>query len=518
MSRSFYDVSNHKRKYFRDPTTPRIPQSFKYNGVNKEQWNLFVQKHTEELMKIGKGYLLNEEELRRRRTPPLRPPIIPVPHHETNAAANIRVTNQRRDDREYEKAKERYDRDQREMEADFDLALACAGDLCTDRIKTDIFSTLNEQEYRGLSASQKYQRIMSKLKNVYGPCNQGDVEALRRILNTLDGDELGWQRAIQTFDQTVTSMEMTVMRAPDGTELYQERRPQLPEPPAADANEEQINEYHQQVIAAVTAANELPRTALNYRPTDEQLKVYLINALKRSKISQYYNISTQSVLDRNLNWTYRDIRKDIIALAQKDIQDAAYFNIKRVYSPDQIRMRGASEARVQRSQREYQHGHRYYQHRVTSSAARSAGHERSKSRSRSRDRASASSSKYGNEGNSKGDSKKVTISSITCFNCGKAGHAASECISTKCGTCGGNFDSADERRIHYGQFHAKTARTTGPRGRYHGRERHDRSRSRSPGYHHRSAASSPGRTPNLRAHYAECDDHDGARVEELLED
>ena len=308
------------------------------------------------------------------------------------------------------------------------------------------------------------------------------------------------------------------MRAPDGTELYQERRPQLPEPPAADANEEQINEYHQQVIAAVTAANELPRTALNYRPTDEQLKVYLINALKRSKISQYYNISTQSVLDRNLNWTYRDIRKDIIALAQKDIQDAAYFNIKRVYSPDQIRMRGASEARVQRSQREYQHGHRYYQHRVTSSAARSASHERSKSRSRSRDRASASSSKYGNEGNSKGDSKKVTISSITCFNCGKAGHAASDCISTKCGTCGGNFDSADERRIHYGQFHAKTARTTGPRGRYHGRERHDRSRSRSPGYHHRSAASSPGRTPNLRAHYAECDDHDGARVEELLED
>ena len=130
-------MSNHKRKYFRDPTTPRIPQSFKYNGVNKEQWNLFVQKHTEELMKIGKGYLLNEEELRRRRTPPLRPPIIPVPHHETNAAANIRVTNQRRDDREYEKAKERYDRDQREMEADFDLALACAGDLCTDRIKTD---------------------------------------------------------------------------------------------------------------------------------------------------------------------------------------------------------------------------------------------------------------------------------------------------------------------------------------------------------------------------------------------
>jgi hypothetical protein len=141
-------MGNHKRKYFRDPTTPRIPQLFKYNGVNKEQWNLFVQKHTEELMKIGKGYLLNEEELRRRRTTPIRPPIIPVPH---NAAANIRVTNQRRDDREYEKAKERYDRDQREMEADFDLALACAGDLCTDRIKTDIFSTLNEQEYRCLS-------------------------------------------------------------------------------------------------------------------------------------------------------------------------------------------------------------------------------------------------------------------------------------------------------------------------------------------------------------------------------
>jgi hypothetical protein len=187
---------------------------------------------------------------------------------------------------------------------------------------------------------------MSKLKNLYGPCNQGDVEALRRILNKLDGDELGWQRAVQTFDQTVTSMEMTVMRAPDGTELYQERRPQLPERPAADANEEQINEYHQQVIAAVMAANELPRVPLNYRPTDEQLKVYLINALKRSKISQYYSISTKSVLNRNLNWTYKDIRKDIIALAQKDIQDAAYFNVKKVYSPDHIRLRGASEQRL----------------------------------------------------------------------------------------------------------------------------------------------------------------------------
>ena len=86
-----------------------------------------------------------------------------------------------------------------------------------------------------------------------------------------------WSRVPQSLDQTAPSMAMTAMKAPDGPHVHhQERSPQLPEPPAEGANEDQVRSGHRHSPAGQVRSSQQgqPQThfqehpSMTGRPTD----------------------------------------------------------------------------------------------------------------------------------------------------------------------------------------------------------------------------------------------------------
>jgi hypothetical protein len=468
-------------------------KNFKYDGKDKSKWVELMQIVHEKLLVNEIGYITNPAELDQRRREPPEPAIIPLRPNETRAEANIRTTTQNRIDAEYRKARDRWYTDNRHIDNAFGLALTILMGLCTLPIKADVYGWLSEAPQNTLSAQAKYNAAVDRLGSRWGLRNQSDIEVLRDTLNNLDGDDLGWSEAIQIFDQTVVSMEMTPMRAPDGTIAYQHAVPDIPPRPAPDATPEEWEQYREDIVNAVENARGARGAPLNYRPTDAQLKEYLLAALRRSRISKYFNITNEAVKTRNLNWTYREIRQDILDLAQKDATDETVRKArKRMRSPDEYRYRNANYA-----DRDHRRGYSYSSTRRRDQDNYDEMQIQENSRNahvQSRDAQSPSRDNH-QQSRDKSDTQR------TCRNCGATGHMARECPDPKCGICEGVFPDTASRRKHWSNVHAAHISLRADR---------ERQRNRSPGnsgkgrvrFRSNSRSGSPGRTPRHSRSYA----------------
>lgn len=518
-SRSYFN-NNKRPKYFRDPSAPRIASSWRYNGEDKSEWNFFIQKRNESFLKSSINYINDPEEVENRKREPETAEIIPIGPREDRSDENRRRIEQDRINRAYGKAQEKWEKDKRLMEEHFGLAITLVAELCSSIIKSDLYSHINGADFIATNNEAKYEAISQRLLLKYGPHNQGDVEALRNILISMNGDETGWQRAIQLFDQTITSMEMTLQRDEQGNPVYDEVPLVYPTRPDDDAGPVAWEQYRynlQDAVDDVTNARGPPR---NYRPTDLQLKEYLLEALRRSKVSKYYRICNDAVLARNINWTYQQIRQDVSDLADREAQDNSRMTSRRPhFDPDTIRLRSSNSSsshghRTHKSHREYEGGRRYKDYK-RSRSAESDSHRGRSSKRTARSRSSSHSADRRDH--------SVTFNTAKCLNCGEEGHMVKDCPSLRCSTCGDVFATAELRRAHWGNNHARHAKAQykymsdqGRRQSYSS-SRHSSSNqsSTAPSSHtrrnvgtserSRSRSRSVGRTPYRKAYYQASD-------------
>lgn len=340
----------------------------------------------------------------------------------------------------------------------------------------------------------KYAAVSSRLQTKYGPHNQGDVEALRNILLYLNGDEMGWQRAIQVFDQTITSMEITLQKDEQGNPTYDEVPVTYPNLPDDNAVAEEWEQYRYSLQDAVAEARAAIGPPKNYRPTDLQLKEYLLESLRRSKVSKYFKISDDAVLARNTHWTYQQIRQDVSDLADREAQDkASQSNRRPHYDPETIRLRSSNSLssysqRTHKSHREYESGRRYNDYKRPHSPDsyrhnNSSTKQHRRSRSHSADRQNHS----------------VTFSNLKCLNCREEGHMVKECPSLVCGECGEKFTTAEMRRSHWGKTHGRRHSYKANSSQHHSSHQHEH-RERSASASSRSRSGSEGHTPYRTAY------------------
>ena len=460
---------------------PREPK-FVYDGKDKTKWNKLIRLHEEELAKRKISYISNPEILQERRLMPVRQPILPVPAHENRTAENIRITTQRRADDDYKMAYERYMDDSRKIQEAFATAITVITSFCTEEIIQDVHSTIRTPEMATRSAEQQYHVAMQRLRDSWGPRDQTDVEALRKQLINIDGDDKGFEKAILKFDNLVYAMEQTPKRGADGNIEYQEVRPVFPPPLHVGATEEEQQAWNQQVGVAYAAALAQRGPPKNHRPTEEQLKEYILRALGKSKQAAYRNLSIDALREESRNWTYASIRQNILNIARKqDLEDGRRY--KRKFEP--YEPKGAREA-IQENRRSYS------QERSCRDSSRKNeqlnDHERSAS-------AQSREGRY-----SKTEEGPRVPYTMRCNNCGQPSHIARDCPERKCGICGATFSSASERKTHWMDTHRKHVTLRLARG--------DR-RSASPKYEgrgrskSRSNSRSPGRTPSYRRnHYS----------------
>ena len=117
-NRSYFN--NPKRpRYYKDPSTPRIASSWRYNGEDKSEWNFFIQKRNESFLKNSINYITDPNELEIRKTEPVTAEIITVALREDRDQENRRKIEQERINRAYGKAQEKWEKDKRLMEEHF---------------------------------------------------------------------------------------------------------------------------------------------------------------------------------------------------------------------------------------------------------------------------------------------------------------------------------------------------------------------------------------------------------------
>lgn len=465
-----------------EPTYPR----FTYDGKDKTKWNKLLRMHGEELAKKRISYITNPQTLAERRVMPVRQPIAPVPHPESKTNENIRITTQRRMDDDYKMAYERYLDDGRKIQEAFATAITVITSFCSEEIKQDIHSHITTPGMITRSAEDQYNAAMARLRDRWGPSDQTDVEALRKKLINIDGDDKGFEHAILTFDNLVYSMEQTPKRGADGNIEYEDVRPAFPPPLHVGATAEEQQAWNQQVGQAYAIALEQRGPPRNHRPTEEQLKEYILRALSKSKQSAYRSLSIDAIREENRHWTYSSIRQNILNIARKQAVDdglrARYH--KRKY--DDYETRGARE-----NHREERLSYSQDRHQDNSSRKGDIAEDRERSHERS---ASAQS----REGRGP--------TTMRCNNCASPGHMAKDCPEKKCGVCDQVFASANERKAHWMDTHRKHIIL---------QSAHENRRTRSPKYdgrgrsRSRSNSRSPGRTPAYRRnHYSGYDTED----------
>lgn len=286
-----------------------------------------------------------------------------------------------------------------------------------------------------MSIQQRVQAIFNRLESFHGPHSSVDVQHLRQNLATdLDPTILGWNTYLRKFYSTVTTLEQLHQKDPTTNAVIRGPRPApVPVPDPIITNDPTVDtprykKYHDDVKAAeakVLADYPNGGPPLNFKPSDTELKGYLLRWAKASSIQPINKVHSDSL--ENVSWNYSDIYNKLKIVAE-DMEDKGP-----------------------------RHGNSSHQ---TSSGPQHHSSNSHNNSSSSND-PSVRNIKQ-NEHNKK------------CSNCGGA-HNSWECPVTTChfpGCNAGKFDSAAKRLAHFTEVHRSQHRNNhsgrGPGGRTSG--------------------------------------------------
>jgi len=341
--------------------------AWEYTGKDKSDWAHLWSAFKLNLIEKDIAYIMVETEVHQRMTPPAIPVPVVIPAGENVNERTAREFHQDLAMNDYKELSKLYRKYQKDIPKDFKVAEKVLLDLLAKPVKEDMTQFMDGPVYNSILGEEaRYKALWNYLHKKYGPYFASDVAKLRQKLMDMDGDHDGWRNAYHMFNQTVATMQAIPKRDGLGNPM---------------------------VIANIP---------LNWRPLDDELKVYLQQALERSKNPAFKDIWYRSIQAVNQAWTYLSICQEIDAYLQYEQQTDPHSERK-------------------------------------SKVAYSARSSENDSNPRKKARTATSDVKKS------ADDRK-------CKNCGKP-HMGQRCTSTKCGVCGKNFSSTLERFNHWVEAH-----------------------------------------------------------------
>jgi hypothetical protein len=338
-----------------------------YTGKDKSDWAHLWSAFKLNLIEKDIAYIMVEAEVTQRLQPPEIPIPVAIPAEENVNERTVREFQQDLAMNEYKELAKLHRKYTKEVPKDYKVAEKVLLDLLAKPLKEDMTQFMDGPVYNAVVGEQlRYNALWNYLHKKYGPYFASDVAKLRQKLMDMDGDADGWRNAYHMFNQTVATMQAIPKRDGAGNPL---------------------------VVANIQ---------LNWRPQDDELKVYLQQALERSKNPAFKDIWYRSIQAVNQAWTYLSICQEIEAYLQYEQQTDPHSERK-------------------------------------SKVAYSAKSSDNDSNPRKRARTATSDAKK------PADDRK-------CKNCGKS-HMGQRCTSTKCGVCGKNFSTTQERFNHWVETH-----------------------------------------------------------------
>jgi hypothetical protein len=181
---------------------------------------------------------------------------------------------------------------------------------------------LNSDPINRLDPETKYRRLCQYFRERWEPHSSLDVAKIKSDLTSMRGDDPGWRKYLQNFNYFVGSLEQTLQRDANDAIIYgpspaavYPARP-LATAPAAD---------HTAYIVACQLADEIRDAkfphggpALNHKPTDAELKKFLLDALAASTLRAYQTLYQQYCNRSSTGKTYQDLYNDIHDLVKYD--------------------------------------------------------------------------------------------------------------------------------------------------------------------------------------------------------
>ena len=247
----------------------------------------------------------------RRKTIPAAPINLPIPPFlETDAERESRVRDQKRLDDSYKSLMESHRTYADKLETDYATAIGIVLQHVSTAIRTDLTLVIEGEALANQSSEDKYLAMRTHLELKHGPNSKKDAETIKRTIQAMDGDTMGWSQYAKDFDERTQTLKKTILRSPAGEPL---RGPVPTMPPPAllppNATAAMVQawylDYHNQ-STAFHAANPIG-PILTHEPSDETKRGWLMHALERSRHTRVRNIYLKYIQPDHQARPYREV-------------------------------------------------------------------------------------------------------------------------------------------------------------------------------------------------------------------
>jgi hypothetical protein len=247
---------------------PRAAPSSRYEFDGKrENYYEFDAKFRNRFAQQGIGYLLNLAEIREKTTRPEVPEPREIPRRETAHEKVIRENRDKVDFTEYTIEL----KDFKKRVEEFKIHIEKGISILESMVSPDIISKINNMktsaDFQAAEPLQRFTMIAHMIYRDHGPQGETTAREWRTKLNALSGDEKGGFKAMITqYDDYLNYLERTAKTDVNG----------MP-------------------IEGITVQERC------YRPSDEELRGYLLEALKNTRKQPFRNYYLELFRQENRN-------------------------------------------------------------------------------------------------------------------------------------------------------------------------------------------------------------------------
>ena len=295
-------------------TTGYGTKTFTFGKRDKNKWSKFLTNLNAEFATNKIAYLNNDTEVIRRKTAPATPVNLQIPIEETDEEYDLRKREQRRIDDDYKAGMDKYRNYCDSLEIDYATAIGLVLMHVSSAIRTDLTLVIEAEQLASQSSENRYRALRAHLEIKHGPNSQKDAETLRRSIQALNGDQLGWEQYTRIFDEGVQTLTKTVQRDSAGTPI-RGPTPNMPTPTLLPngAPPAMILMWYENQVRLADEWNASPHLGaiLNHRPNEQTMRGWLMHAMSTSRHSRIRSLHLKYIQPDHQHRSYTDIRSDL---------------------------------------------------------------------------------------------------------------------------------------------------------------------------------------------------------------
>jgi hypothetical protein len=414
------------------PGTFSTSRDFIFNG-NREQYFQFETQLAHKLEQQGSNYILDETEVQRRSTPPTPPAFIPPVPDETRIQLEERRFRSHQLNQKYSEDLKNYNKFKDEMSKDFNKAIAVIKLIVTQTISNEIDILKDDHVYLSSDPLTRFSLIMDLMRREHGPNGEETARILKEKLAKLNGEgPNGFKNMVLQYKRIVSHLTRNLR---------------------LDGNGDPI------------AAGSL--TDRTYRPSDEELKGYIKEALKNTSKAPFYNIYIKVITPPNNNMTPDQIIDEIQNLITNKVEERLPNNS----NSNNINNNNFNNNN-NRNNNYNNRNNNYRGNMFPNILPQNRNNNMNQSRSYSatdyfdfegddnnninidHDNPSSSSNDLQSYSNISNIQDSINDNNdYTCVNCHSDDHTVANCTARFCGHCGKFFNSLQDRKNHYIKEH-----------------------------------------------------------------